>query len=262
MTTPTVHILFVGHALCGFCDYALPGEWPPGHRWTRIEDAAREATCERCMAAAAERTGVPASAGTGGPTIDGEFEEAAPGIPPEIIAVRGMFANEGAALLRALFAWRAQGSVTRWRTRPSRALATLADRLAREYPDATRALREQGERDAVDAALGRIHSLSTAEGRTRELARVGRELASLAEDVDAIGNHESEAADDERERTLDLAQPRPYAKTVEALRRFVQSWTEASRAEGLSERSPKAPMLDLGLLEEVADAFEAEDLAE
>lgn len=65
--------------------------------------------------------------------------EAQPGPPPRLsedrrAALAGLFAGEGRTLLQLLFAWRAQGSLTRWSTGPSKALALFVDFLLREWP--------------------------------------------------------------------------------------------------------------------------------
>lgn len=54
-------------------------------------------------------------------------------------ALTGLFAAEGRTLLQLLFAWRAQGSLTRWSTGPSKGLALFIDFLQREYPTGCKA---------------------------------------------------------------------------------------------------------------------------
>lgn len=43
-----IHILHEGLPLCGF-SREVPGHWPEGHRWVRVEDA-KDATCGGCLA--------------------------------------------------------------------------------------------------------------------------------------------------------------------------------------------------------------------
>jgi hypothetical protein len=43
-----VHYLSGGLTLCGFGAGSVPGEWPPGHAWTRIDGPG--ATCVSCVA--------------------------------------------------------------------------------------------------------------------------------------------------------------------------------------------------------------------
>lgn len=45
---PIVHVLFQGRPLCGAYPGLLPGAWPSGHYWTRI-DTLYEATCPTCI---------------------------------------------------------------------------------------------------------------------------------------------------------------------------------------------------------------------
>lgn len=72
--------------------------------------------------------------------------EAQKGQPPKLgeaktAALSGLFAAEGRTLMQLLFAWRAQGSLTRWSTGPSKALALFVDFLQREYPTGSAAAR-------------------------------------------------------------------------------------------------------------------------
>jgi hypothetical protein len=65
--------------------------------------------------------------------------EAQPHQPPKLgeerrAALRDLFAVEGRTLMQLLFAWRAQGSISRWSTGPSKALALFVDHLQREWP--------------------------------------------------------------------------------------------------------------------------------
>lgn len=81
--------------------------------------------------------------------------EAQPGEPPRLgaaksAAIGGLFAAEGRTLLQLLFAWRAQGSLARWSTGPSKALALFVDFLQREYPTASAAARTN-DLDFVEA---------------------------------------------------------------------------------------------------------------
>ena len=46
---PAVHILHASYPLCRFTSL-LPGAWPTGHSWVRVEEA-RFATCADCIAA-------------------------------------------------------------------------------------------------------------------------------------------------------------------------------------------------------------------
>lgn len=41
-----VHVLIGGYALCNFTP-AVPGDWPPGHKWVHQGDV-DAATCDKC----------------------------------------------------------------------------------------------------------------------------------------------------------------------------------------------------------------------
>ena len=42
-----VHILWHGHALCGFMSRIVPAQWPAGNLWTHLHTRS-EATCPKC----------------------------------------------------------------------------------------------------------------------------------------------------------------------------------------------------------------------
>ena len=46
---PAIHIVQAGYPLCQFTSL-LPGAWPAGHSWVRLEEA-KDATCADCIAA-------------------------------------------------------------------------------------------------------------------------------------------------------------------------------------------------------------------
>ena len=52
---PAVHVLHRGSPLCGF-SRKVPGEWPPGHRWVRVEEA-MDASCRACVDQIGELSG-------------------------------------------------------------------------------------------------------------------------------------------------------------------------------------------------------------
>jgi len=221
-----VHILHEGWSLCG--KPGVPGDWGPGHKWVaRDTDAHGErtqASCPGCLRGyqvwktdpdrLREYVDAQRAAQAGTETEPpGEFElgyaagwlqgqRDAPGYleqtraSPEKLALSGLFAAEGRELLRALFAWRGQGSITRWQTKPSRKLAHLVDRLAREYPGTTADLQMAGNDDAIESVLAAEQARATPKGRARELVRVRDELRSLAELVDSIAEHAVDAAED------------------------------------------------------------------
>lgn len=253
-----VHILIEGQALCG--KLGPPGQWRDGHRWTRWEERS-EATCDACLSAAWKRQAhsdpkVP-DEGT-----DERKDERPAGRVDFDVKLEPMLREHAAELIRALFAWRDQASsITRWTTKPSRKLAHLADQLARLYPDATAELRRAGRFDAIEASMKRIQSLQTPKGRARELLRIREELATLGNDVEAIAEH---AADDAEEETDERPEGRKdegtagaLPRTRELLRRFANDWRE-------SEKDPAngGGKINVDLLTEVCDAFEAEDRGE
>jgi len=49
----TIHVLRHGRALCGFMPGVVPGFWPEGREWIRLEEA-KDATCDACKRAAEE----------------------------------------------------------------------------------------------------------------------------------------------------------------------------------------------------------------
>ena len=59
---PTTHVLFEGQPLCGFMAGKLPKDWPPGHSWVSITDAAERpilglcVPCDGCFSLAASTT--------------------------------------------------------------------------------------------------------------------------------------------------------------------------------------------------------------
>ena len=53
-----VHVLHRGFTLCQFCT-ALPGDWPPGHKWVGRDDI-KNATCQECISIAEGKLLVPA----------------------------------------------------------------------------------------------------------------------------------------------------------------------------------------------------------
>ena len=50
---PTTHVLFEGHALCGFMAGCTPSGWPDGHNWVSITEEKKRITvnnpCTRCL---------------------------------------------------------------------------------------------------------------------------------------------------------------------------------------------------------------------
>lgn len=108
-----------------------------------------------------------------------------------------VFATHGEDILRSLFAWRGQGSITRWKTKISRRLAHLADRLQREYPQATAALHEAGNADAVEDVLSAAARRRTPKGFAAELTRLRDELGSLGQLVDELADYAHATAEDE-----------------------------------------------------------------
>lgn len=189
---PIVHILHAGHALCG--KPGVPGDWGPGHKWVaRDTDALgdrSETNCPGCLAGYQVWKSDP-------DRLPEYVAEQRAAQLAETVALSGLFAAEGRELLRALFAWRGQGSITRWKTKPSRKLAHLVDRLAREYPGTTADLQRAGNDDAIESAIQAGRALATPTGRARELVRVRDELRSLAELVDSLAEHAAEDAETE-----------------------------------------------------------------
>jgi hypothetical protein len=176
-----VHILIGGLALCG--KPGVPAQWGDGDKWTSWEVRA-EATCDECLSAAWKRLA------QSDPMMPAEPE-------PLPVTLDKVFRAHGSELLRALFAWRGQGSITRWKTKISRRLAHLADRLQREYPQATAALQKAGNADAVEDVLSAAARRRTPKGFAAELTRLRDELGSLGQLVDDLADYAHEAAEDE-----------------------------------------------------------------
>jgi len=269
VTNLVVHILHEGWSLCG--KPGLPGDWGPGHKWVARDTDAHgersEANCPGCLAGyqvwKTDPDRLPEY------VDEQRAAHAERAVAPEKLALGGLFAAEGRELLRALFAWRGQGSITRWKTKPSRKLAHLADRLAREYPGTTAELQAAGHQDAIESVLRAEQALTTRKGRARELMRVRDELASLTQLVESLAEHASEDAEDEPSifsrgvariasgSTLspgDLVklEPTPLPRTRDLLRQLAEKW----------RREPSAEPPDLELLNAIVDAFEEEDLRE
>jgi hypothetical protein len=214
-----VHILHLGGALCG--KVGTPAQWESGHEWVALlnddHGPRSAATCEGCLRSARLRDPI-TGAITAERALTAEQERAAAlraererrvaaviREHAEPAPLDEVFREHGAALLRALFAWRGQGSITRWKTKPSRALAHLADRIGREYPGATGELQKAGVADAVADVLSAAARRRTPKGFAAELARLRDELGSLGLLVDELADYAHEVADDE-----------PPARTVEA----------------------------------------------
>lgn len=221
-----VHILHLGGALCG--KVGTPAQWESGHKWVALLNDAHgsrgEATCEGCLRSARARDPITGEMTAETAEAEIEFmarqlaarplsaeEERAAALRTEgerrVAAVirehaepsplEEVFREHGEALLRALFAWRGQGSITRWKTRPSRALAHLADRIGREYPGATGELQKAGVADAVDDVLSAAARRRTPKGFAAELSRLRDELGSLGLLVDELADYAHEVAEDE-----------------------------------------------------------------
>lgn len=151
------------------------------------------------------------------PAIDADF----PNNPLDEV-----FREHGEALLRALFAWRGQGSITRWKTKISRRLAHLVDRIGRDYPGATGELQKAGVADAVDDVLSAAARRRTPKGFAAELTRLRDELGSLGQLVDDLADYAHEAADDEPPAPIESSLP---ATGDERARRLIE---RADRGDG------------------------------
>lgn len=165
----TVHVLLGGRALCG--KPGVPGEWNDGDRWVRVEERG-EATCLLCSTRSLDLEASAndqrardlierADRGEGRADIKLVADylrgnpttlEAQQHQPPKLgeekrVALAGLFAAEGRTLLQLLFGWRDQGSLARWTTGQSKALALFADYLRREYPRAAAAAGASADHD-------------------------------------------------------------------------------------------------------------------
>jgi hypothetical protein len=103
------------------------------------------------------------------------------------------------ALLEAVFAWRAQGTLTRWKTEPSRTLAKLVKRrLAEELPpDALEHLEKQARERVAEDALTRRYAIQESKGRARELQALFENLAEISERLALVVEEEHFAADEQ-----------------------------------------------------------------
>jgi hypothetical protein len=178
---PLTHILIEGRPLCG--KPGVPGEWSDGDRWCRWAERC-EATCDECLVAAFRRQAqsdplVPPDAGT---------PVRAALLPPE----------RERELLEAVFAWRAQGTLQRWKTEPSRTLAKLVTTIGRELPPDVRTRLEEQARDRVaEDALTRRYAIQASKGRARELQALFENLAEISERLALVVEEEHFAADEQ-----------------------------------------------------------------